>query len=271
MMRHCLTFLGWLTGLSCLSPACADTLRVGGPGFAMPLVEKLAEAYQRSHPEDTVQLVLPPLGSGGGLRALATGRIDLAFAGRDLKPEEQATLGTAVEWVRTPLALVTNGGQRTQGFSPAELADVYAGRQTRWDDGSPVRLILRSAYETDTQLLRSLSPLMDQALDQAFLRKGMVVAENDLDTLALLEKTPGSLGPVTLGLLRLRDSRLTLLPLAGVAPSVDAYRSGQYRLGKSLYIVSGKAPSEVSRRFVAFLRSSRSQAVLQSYAFVPAP
>jgi phosphate transport system substrate-binding protein len=169
--------------------------------------------------------------------------------------------------------MVTRGGSlpgQAAGFSSAELADIYAGRQSHWADGAPIRLVMRSAYESDTLLLRTLSPALDQAMGEALARKGMVIAENDLETLELLEKNPGSLGPVTLGLLRVRGSGLRLLALDGVLPSAQALDEGRYRLSKPFLLVFAKTPTAAARRLGDFLRSDKVRTLLKSYEFIPA-
>ena len=71
-------------------PVSAETLKIGGTGSSASLVERLFEEFRKQVPDAELFQPTPPLGSGGALKALAGGRIDVAFAGRPLKPEEAA-------------------------------------------------------------------------------------------------------------------------------------------------------------------------------------
>jgi phosphate transport system substrate-binding protein len=250
-------------------PAMAELIRVGGTGSASPLMQDLAAAYRKLQPNDEVSVMHPPPSSGGGVRMLVSGKLDLALSGRPLKPEEQAQVGLVFLYAKTPLVIAGKTGTRKAGFSISEIADLYAGRLTRWDDGSLIRLILRSPTESDTLQLRNLSPLVDEALQLALMRPGMAYAENDLDAVELLTKTPSSVGTTTLGLLKMGNHSLQLYPLAGILPTVKNLAEGKYPLSKSIFIVSGRQPSESAKRFTAFLRTTQARDILRQTDYLP--
>jgi phosphate transport system substrate-binding protein len=247
----------------------ADTVRISGVGLSAPLMQRLADVYRTKEPADTVQVIVPPLGSDGSVRALAAGELDLAVTGRPLKADETAAVGRAVELGRTPFGFATSDGVRAAGVSAGDVADIYAGRLMRWDDDKPIRLILRAERETDTKLVRAISEATNVAMDAAFNRKGLVVADNDLDTARLLESVPGSFGPMTTGLARLQNSRVRFLPFNGVLPSVKTLADGKYPLAKPLFIVEPKLPGKAASRFVAFLKSPQAAEVMAAAEFLP--
>ena len=128
----------------------------------------------------------------------------------------------------TPFVMVSLDGKKASGFRIEELASIYDGRLTRWDGGTQIRLVLRASQESDTLALKAMSPQMDKAVDAAAQRAGMALGQDDLDTLDLLSKTPGSLGPSTLGLLSTTGTRLTVFPINGVKPSLATMKNGSY-------------------------------------------
>ena len=211
LLKHLGLIIGYafLVGL----PAMAEPVRVGGTGSASPLMQELGSAYRKQHPNDEVRVMFPPPSSAGGLRMLVSGKLDLVLSGRPLKPEEQAHVGRVFLYAKTPLVIAGRGGARKAGFTRSEIADLYAGRLTRWDDGSAIRIIMRSPYESDTLQLRKLSPSVDGAVQRALERPGMAYAENDLDAVDLLTKVPGSVGTTSLGLFKAGNHSLQLYPL----------------------------------------------------------
>ena len=247
----------------------AQTITVGGTGSAAPIIQRLADAYRKSEPATAITYILPPLGSSGAVRALAAERIDMAVIGRPLSADEQARAGQVTELGRTAFVFASRDGQRAAGFTLTELADVYAGRLTRWDNGAPIRLIVRAETESDTLAMRKMSPAMDAAVTQALAAVGKVVAENDLDAIELIEKTPGSLGPTTLGLVRTEGKAFRLLPVSGVTPSVRALSEGRYPWFKTLFVVVGPQPSPTAQRFLAYLKSAKAKDVLVAADYLP--
>jgi len=178
-------------------------------------------------------------------------------------------VGKVVELARTAFGFATSDGKRSAGITADQIADIYAGRLARWDDGQPIRLIMRPDRESDTILIRQISAQTDAAMSIAATRKGLVVANNDLDTIKLIETVAGSFGPTTTGLARLQGSHITFLALNGVLPSAKTVSEGKYPLSKPLYIVAPAQPSPAVDRFIAFLKSAEAHEVMVAADFVP--
>lgn len=244
----------------------AETVTVGGVGSLSPLFNILGKEYARKNPGVEIVVVHPPLGSSGGLRALAAGKVDIALVGRTLKPEEA---GQAKPWLQTPLVLATSGG-KTKGLSRAQLADIYAGRRTAWDDGKPIRLVLRGAHESETQSLRAMAPEIDVAVGEALKRPGLPVAENDIEAIEMLDRIYGALGTTTLGLIKAEGARLDLVPIDGVKPSVTALSNGSYPWRRLYYLVSRPTPPPTAAAFLAYLNSPAAWAIARKLDYVMA-
>lgn len=263
----CLLLLG---GALRISGARAETVvKLAGTGSATPLVEALGSAYTRANPQVRIQLMLPPMGSSAGQRAVMAGAIDLAMAGKPLGQAERDKGGR--DWLlgRTPFLILTREAGRLDNIDSAALADIYAGKTTTWRDGSPIRLVLRPPSESDTKLLRALSPAMDSAVDLALARSGLPVAANDLDNEALLEKTPGALGTGNYALTMGLGSKLHPVSLNGVAPTLDNLAKGAYPHFKTIYVARGPALSDAAQSFLDFILSAQGRKVLAAQGYLP--
>ncbi|MFP5222620.1 MAG: substrate-binding domain-containing protein [Acidobacteriota bacterium] len=259
-----------LSVLGCgVLPALAERLKFGGTGSGTVLMKRLADEYCSTHPGEHVEVVPYSLGSGGGVRALSAGKIDLAILGRSLKDDERLDGFRAVAWARTPLVLATSGGEVADGLNVPLLVDILLGRRTTWDDGSRIRLVMRIAQETDTLILANLSPDLKRALDAYLSSPGAVVADTDVDALDLLARTPGSLGTTTLGLISLRKSTVVALPFADAEPSLRALEEGRYTLAKELHLVYPENPSPQLSRFIEWLFSASVAERLRELAHQP--
>lgn len=248
--------------------ANAETVRISGVGLSAPLMQRLADAYRLQQPGDDVSVVLPPLGSDGAMRALSAGSLELAIIARPLKPEEVPNYGRVRELGRVALGFATRDGQRAATLTARDIAAIYAGDMTHWDNGQPLRLIMRAERESDTRIVRTLSPEVNTAMEAALKRRGLVFAENDLEMARLLENTPGSFGPITVGLARLLGTSVRFLSLNGVLPTAKSVADGRYPLSKPLFVIEPLAPTAASQRFVAFLTSAAAFSVLTGAEFV---
>lgn len=244
-----LLVLAWLAGSAV---AWAQTVQVGGVGSLTPLVQQLAAEFEKTHPGTKVQVMDPPVGSTGSLRALAAGRLDVALSGRPLKDKETGDLRP---WVQTALVLATSDAP-VKTLDSAGLVRMFQGEVKTWADGRPLRLVLRGAFESETLMLRQLSPALDAAVLDALQRGEAPVADNDLAALEMIEKIQGSLGSTSLGLVLSSHSKVRMIPLNGQTPTVDNLASGRYPWVRPYYLVLRPDASAATRQFVAYLMSA---------------
>lgn len=258
-----------LLALALCAAAHADTVRFGGTGSAIGTIKQLAQAYRKLDPSFQLDVV-PNLGSGGGIKAVATGAIQLGAASRALKADEAAAGVRAIEYGRTAFVLAT-AKDGVKGLTMREVADLYAGRQSRWADGQPVRLVLRPASDADSALLGSFAPEVKAAVDAALAREGMVMGMTDQEAVDAIERLPGGLGTASMALLLSEQRRARALEIDGVAPTPAHVASGRYPYLKTMYlVVRADAPASVMK-FVDFVGSPLGQRVLAETGHVVVP
>lgn len=246
--------------------AQAEGLRIGGTGAALGGMKLLAAAYEGAHPGTTVT-VLPSLGSGGGIKALAAGKIDISVSARMLKDKEKASgMLQARRYARTPLAIVTTPANAVDDITHEQLEAAYAGAMMNWPDGSRIRIVLRPQSETDTKLLRNYSPGMAAAVDAAFARPGILTAQNDQDNASALESTAGSLGVVALAQMSSEGRPLKILAFDGVMPKAAMAADPTFLFAKDFHIINRSDASEAARGFLAFARSTEGRRILDDHA-----
>jgi phosphate transport system substrate-binding protein len=250
-----------LAAVGSASAAVAETRKLAGSGSGIGTMKVLAEAYQQRDPSFKL-VIVPNLGGGGGLKALESGAIDIAVISRPVKPDEAARGLIAVEYGRTPFFLATNKKDITS-ISVARTAEIFAGKITRWPDGTPIRVVLRPKTDIDTQLLGKWSPQLAEALKTAHAREGMVVAPTDQESASQIERLPGSLGASTLALVLSENRKIFALPFDGVMPSVKAISDKSYPHFKSMFIVTKGNRSPAVDKFVRFVLSAEGRAILE--------
>ena len=256
--------LGVLALALCLAiPAVAlgEEIRIGGSGAAIGTMRLLAEAFTERNPEIRIT-VAPNLGSAGGIRAVLAGAIGLAVTSRPMTESERKAGAVATEFARTPFVFAVAAKSKRTAITTGELADIYAGTMVKWADGGTVRIVLRPTSDTDTDIVKSLSPEVRQAVETATKRPGVRVAVSDQDAADDLERIPGAIGPSSLALILSEKRALRVLTLDGKEATTAAAATGSYPHHKRLFFVTGARRSTEVEQFIAFVQSPAGREIL---------
>ena len=246
-----------------------DEIKVGGTGSALGAMRLLADAYEKAEPGTKVA-VLPSLGSGGGIKALLAGAIEVAVSSRALREKERSQGAAVLEYARTPFVFATAAATNATGINLGELPGIYSGRIRNWPDGTRIWLVLRPKADSDSALINNISPEVRAAVAEARERPGLLFAVTDQECAMALEKHIGSFGPSTLALILAEQRNLKALRINDVEPSVRNLAVGTYPYYKSLWIVTTPKTPKAARAFIAFVQSKTGRNILiQSGHVVP--
>jgi phosphate transport system substrate-binding protein len=263
-----LTALVLLAGLPAADAAAASkTLRMGGTGSSIGMLRQVGGEFAAAAGGVKV-IVIPSLGSSGGIHALTDGKLDVAVSARPLKPAEAAKGVRQVLVLRTAYVLATSH-RKPNGLKTADLPKIFSASKPTWADGTPIRLILRPRSETDTKLLGKLFPGMDKAIEDLRRRAEVPIAATDQDNADMAERLPGSLTGTTLTQLMTEHRRLQLVTLDGVAPTLVNCENGSYRFAKNLYFILRPNDAPVAQEFIAFLNSPQGEKALRDTGTLP--
>jgi len=243
------------------APAHGELIKIGGTGSALATMRIMAEEFLKANEGDNV-VVLPSLGSGGGIKAVLDGAIDIGLSTRSLVNEERAQGVAETTYGKTPFVFAVYQENMTTGFTTSNLVDIYSGKTQTWPDGMLIRLIMRSEREKDTVVLKSISPEMKQAVESALSRKGMIFTTTDQETADKIIEVPGVLSTATLALIISEKRPIRALALDGAKPTTEAIVDGSYPLSITFRFVTKKEPSQLARRFIDFVHSEIGRSIL---------
>jgi phosphate transport system substrate-binding protein len=242
--------------------AFAETLHIGGAGDAVGGVAQAAEAFRKERPE--VRVVFSgSMGNTSAIRAVLAGKLDIALSSRPLVPEERARGGRETPYARTAIVFAVHPGVPVSGVTLFDVADILEGTTHRWEDGTPVRVVLRHhSTPAGAAELEKAIPELAVAHRSAHGREGMIVARTEKECVDRIEKTPGAFGITALSLVISEKRRVKILAVEGIAPAVDSVRDGSYRYTRTFRAVTGPSPSAAAAEFIRFLRTRKALAVL---------
>lgn len=99
-------------------------LTVAGSTSVTPLMEKMAEEYEKLNPD--VKIEIQSTGSSAGIEAVIDGAANIAMASRELKDEEKEQLTPRV--IATDgIAVVVNKESKVSDISLEDLKEIFAG------------------------------------------------------------------------------------------------------------------------------------------------
>ena len=246
--------------------ALADTLRVGGTGTAIGMLQQVGTQFTAA--TGVKVEVVPSLGSTGAIRALRDGWLDIAVPARTLKPDETAAGLRQVAVLQTAYVMATSHSS-PNGLKSANLAGIFAAEKPAWADGTPIRIILRPRGDSDTALLAEFFPGMEAAIETARRRAELPTAATDQDNAEMAERTPGSLTGTTVTQLKTEHRDLHVVPLDGIEPTLANLESGAYRFVKQLHFIVPGASSDEAQLFMDFLRSPPGLKALRETEILP--
>lgn len=248
-------------------PAYAnDKIKIGGTGSGLELVRQLGNLYAKQHQNLDI-LVVPSLGSTGGIKALQAGALDLAISARPVKPEEKEV--KSIHLCRTPVAFAVHPASTVSAIHTNDLVQLYGNASQIWPDGGRVRVLLRPDAEIDTILLRSISPAVDQSVSQAKARPGMLMAVTDQDNLKLLQTTPGAFGMTTLAMATAEQAKVRLVSFNGTKPTLQTLIQGHYPLVRDYYLVTRPPVRKPTQNIINFVRSAKAIALMKALNCAP--
>jgi phosphate transport system substrate-binding protein len=246
--------------------AAADTLRVGGTGGAIEMMRHVAPVFG---PATGINMeVIPGLGSGGALRALRAGVLDIAVAARKLEPVDASRGFVAVPVARTALVFVTSH-PKPNSLKSSELPEIFKSATPKWADGSPINILLRTKLDGDTLILQEYFTGMQAAIEAARLRPDVPIAATDQDSADVAERLLGSFVQAGLSQIITEKRDLRFVPIDGVEPSLANLESGKYPYEKIFYFVFPAKRSVAAERLLEFMRSAQGQNILRATGNLP--
>jgi phosphate transport system substrate-binding protein len=244
------------------------TIKIMGAGSIYPAMKLLAEAYQTTNPNASIEF-MDKGQSSAGITALKNNLIAIALTTRPLKKEEDDGSIQYQEFAKDALIVATNSNVTgVNNLTTAQLQDIYAGNIQNWQTvgGTAGEIIVldRPEDESAKQVLREIYLGKDLAITE----KAVVIAqESELaDNLAI---TPNAIGTFARSYATINKLAVNPVSLNNIAPEPKSVQAGQYKMVRSLGLVTAKNSSPETNKFIEFVMSPAGQSLLLKAGFVP--
>jgi phosphate transport system substrate-binding protein len=244
-----------------------SSVKVGGSSSALSLVNTLSELYRVKNP--TVKLnLLEPGQSENAIAGVKQKILDVAAITKKLAPEEND--GTLIfrEVAQDGLLVATHESVTgVTGLTTAQLQSIYSGQATNWKEfggpDAPIVVLDRPEDESAKKLLRKhyLGKELKNASTAIILRK-----EGEL--IQSLQSTPYSIGAFSLAHAISKKLTVNRLSLDNVAPTVETIKNGQYKMLRTIGLVSRKDPSEATQSLIQYIDSAEGRQQMEAVGYV---
>ena len=246
--------------------ATAESLRLAGTGGIIEAMKQIAPSFKAATGNELDIAV--GLGSGGALRALADGKLDVVVSARALNPDEAKLKMVAQPFARTPLVFITSH-PKPNGLRSSGIARIFASADPKWADGAPLKIILRTRLDTDTALVERDIAGVKQAIEGARRRPDVPVAATDQDNVEFAQRVGGSFSLAGYGQIIAEKCNLRMIAIDGVMPNLDTLANKTYPYEKIFYLVFVSDRSAGAEQFLKFLRSAEGSKVLLATGNLP--
>jgi phosphate transport system substrate-binding protein len=231
------------------------------------VMKGMAQAWQSSghgHVE------LQPFNTASGLDAVAGGSADIAGSARGSAGNtvDSGLTFTPVAW--DALVLVTSPSNPVSSLTLQQVHDIYYGKITNWKDvggnDSPMDVFAVASPGDGVEF--SLRKLLFGRGSQPVAAPRLYVNTTQLEASVALD--PRAFGVTTLSSVA-GNSKIKMIRINGVAPSVSSLATGSYPLFSELYLVTNASSPNAAnaKAFVDFTQSAKGASVLRSHSLVP--
>lgn len=230
-----------------------NPLRLMVTSSALPLVIDAASAY----PEPDFSLEVRMGDYRQAVTALRRGDAHLIVS------THLDAMGAAGLWAapiaEDAVALITHPSNPITGLTTEQVRQAYQGQITDWQMfGTPPSPL----YVVSREVGAGIRAEFEQAVMGTRRTTGMALTAGSSDgVLTLVSTTPGALGYVSLAAVDV--SRVKILALNGVNPSLETIADRSYPLRSTVFIIAPDEPQGKARAFIGWLQSPDGQNALK--------
>ncbi len=235
----------------------AGSLTIAGNGPELPVIEKMARAFEKANPRAYIDVVWDR--NSKPVEMVKAGQAQLAVTGAD-DPELNAT---QIAW--DGIVVMVNMSNHTKEVTTQQVAEIFSGKVKEWSDlGGPETKVLiidrpksanlRSAFEQQTGIAGKIA-------------EGKTVGPDDKAIKTVVGTLPPqsavtyiSMGPALEAVAS--GVAVRLLPVDKVEPEKPTVKDGRYKLRRPVMLMAKKDAPALAQAFAAYALSPNGQKIV---------
>lgn len=253
--------------------AVADAQKIKGSDTVLPLSQKVAESYLKTHP--SASITVTGGGSGVGISALMEGTTDIAQASRRMKFDEKQKLqkqgkkAKEVIVAYDALAVVVHPSNKVSNLTREQLEGIFTGKITNWKEvgGADMKII---PYSRETSS-GTYEFFRESVLKNKNYMNGIMSMPATGAIVQSISQTKGGIGYIGLAYLTKSVKPLHVSYDAGktfTEPSVANAKNGTYPVVRPLYFYYEEGAAGRVKPFVDYILSPAGQKIVTEVGFI---
>jgi phosphate transport system substrate-binding protein len=258
----------------CVSCSSGDSsnqrqqLIVTGASTIAPLIGEIGKRFESLHPG--VRIDVQSGGSARGIADARRGLADIGMVSRELNDDEQDLF--AVTIARDGVCVIVHRDNPVTALTDEQIVGIYTGTIDNWQaiGGTDASITVVNKAEGRSTLELFLNHFQ---LSNRDIQADIVIGDNE-QGIKTVAGSRNAIGYVSIGTAQYDAEHgvaIKLLPLAGVAASMESVVSGDFPLARPLNLVTRAEPEGLVKQFLAFARSAGVQQLVEEQYFVPLP
>lgn len=254
--------------------AGSKNLNIKGSDTVLPLAQKSAEQYMKTHTDQSIAVVGG--GSGTGITALMDGNTDIAMSSRDIKGEEklkfqEKQIQIEVKTIAVDaLAVIVHPENKVEQLTREQLEKIFIGEITNWKDlggmDAPIVVYSREnssgTYEFFKEHVMNKKNYASTVLNMP--ATGAIVQS--------VGQTKGAIGYIGVAYLSSGVKALKVSYDEGktfVAPSIATAKDKTYPIARPLYYIYDVKIENKVKPFIDYCISPEGQKLVEEVGYIP--
>ena len=245
-----------------------EKLVLTGSSTIAPLAAEIGKRFESLH--DNVRVDVQTGGSSRGISDARAGLADIGMASRALKGDEKDLQSFTV--ALDGISVILNKVNPVKALDKQQIIDIYTGKIVNWKaiggNDAPITVVNKAEGRSTLELFLHYFGLKNTEV------KPQVIIGDNQQGIKTVAGNPDAIGYVSVGTAEYgagQGATIKLLPLEGIAASVENVRNRSFPLSRPLNLVTRAEPSGLAKAFIEFAGSPQVHDLIEAQYFVPVP
>jgi len=258
----------WGLSRTKLSNSKIEKLVLTGSSTLAPLASEIGKRFELIHGH--VRVDVQTGGSSRGISDARSGLADIGMVSRALKQDEKDLLGFTI--ALDGISIILNQANPVKVLDKRQIIDIFTGKIVNWKivggNDAPITVINKAEGRSTLELFLHYFDLKSTDI------KPQVIIGDNQQGIKTVAGNPDAIGYVSVGAAEYEAGQgapIKLLPLEGVAASMENLRNHSFPLSRPLNLVTRTKPAGITKAFIEFATSIQVNDLIKAQYFVPAP
>ena len=235
--------------------------RISAGGGTIPVLTTLTQRFTELHPG--VLWDIENVGSDAAVASVQRAEADLGGVSREMSAAEKQAVATLPLGL-SGTAIVVNASNPIASLTREQIRGIFAGDIKDWSQvGAPpgeIKAFVREPSAATRQIF-------DEYIfaGKAAYRADYTPVDSADQTTKAITSFKDAVSMLTITDATLKDTRYRLVPIGGIAPTMETLQSGAYPMRRPLYLVYNASKDKLKpaiSAFVDFMKSPEGQKLL---------